>query len=363
MKFLNIDFENRVYGLDVFRAIAILVVVKVHGGMIAGDLFDGIPNFLRVDGVELFFVLSGFLIGSILIKTVEKEAHFTFSTLTHFWKRRWFRTLPNYYLILLINYLLVKNEIINGSVADFSFKFLFFFQNFHEGFVGFFWESWSLSVEEWFYIFLPLLILGFGYFFSKKNTLLFSILLLIVFPMIYRYSISDITVDRFWLDVNFRKVVLTRLDAINFGVLAAFVKFYYPQAFHKWRNVMFVIGIVLLYANSFIPRDPNDFYSKTFSFTITSIGAALLLSKADSIKKFKYPFIGKTVIFISLISYSMYLVNLALVAQVIDTNFRSETLWENAYMYLIYWGATIAISILLYTFYEKPFTDLRDKWK
>ncbi len=363
MKLLNINYENRVYGLDVFRAVAILIVVKVHGGMIEGELFDSLPHLIRIDGVELFFVLSGFLIGGILIKTVEKESHFGWASLTHFWKRRWFRTLPNYYLILLINYLLIKNEIIAGSIDDFSFKFLFFFQNFEAGFVGFFWESWSLSVEEWFYIFLPVLILGFGYIFSKKNTLLFAILLLIILPMMYRFSISDMNVDQFWLDVNFRKVVLTRLDAINFGVLAAFSKYYYPLVFHKYRNIMFIVGVICLYANSFIPTDPNDFYSKTISFTMTSIGAALLLAKADSIKKFKYPVIGKTVIFISLISYSMYLVNLALVAQVIDKNFPPETLWENAYMYVVYWVATLVFSTLLYTFYEKPFTDLRDTFK
>ena len=179
----------------------------------------------------------------------------------------------------------------------------------------------------------------------------------------YRYAISGETIDVFLWDINFRKVVLTRLDAINWGVLAAYIKFYHPHIFHKSRNVMFVLGLVILGANSLIPRDPNHFYFKMFSFTVTSIGAALLLAKADSIKKFKYAFIGKIVTFISLISYAMYLVNLAVVSQVIDKNFPPQTLWENAYMYVVYWVVTIVISTLLYKFYEKPLTDLRDKWK
>ena len=140
------------YGLDAFRAIAILIVVRGHGGLVSGDLFSGFPSIPLIDGVELFFVLSGFLIGSILIKTLESEKKLNLSSLVNFWKRRWFRTLPNYYLILFINFLLVKYEYINGDIQRFTYKFLFFLQNFSEGFVDFFWESWSLSIEEWFYI-------------------------------------------------------------------------------------------------------------------------------------------------------------------------------------------------------------------
>ena len=361
MKFLNINYSKRVYGLDVFRAVAILAVVKLHGRVVAGDLFDDIPWLIRIDGVELFFVLSGFLIGSILIKTLERESKFSFSVLLHFWKRRWYRTLPNYYLILLVNYLLVKYEFTDNRIENFSFKFLFFIQNFHAGFKWFFWESWSLSVEEWFYVFLPLLFMLLSKFLSKKNTILVSIVILIVFPLAYRYAISNEFADKFYWDVNFRKVVLTRLDAINWGVLAAFLKFYYQSTFYKWRNVTFVVGVVLLIANSFVPVNPASFYSQVLSFTIASIGASLLLPKADSVKSFKYPVIGKTVVFVSIISYSMYLVNLGVVAQVIDKNFPPETLFENAYMYLVYWCATIILATLLYRFFEKPMTDLRDR--
>ena len=361
MNLLKIDYSKRVYGLDVFRAVAILLVVKGHGGMINGDLFDFMPSIFRIDGVELFFVLSGFLIGSILIKSVEKEGGFSASSLVHFWKRRWYRTLPNYYLILLLNYLFVRYEVINGDIEAFSYKFLFFIHNFSSGFQGFFWESWSLSVEEWFYITLPLLVLVLSRFLYIKKTFLISIIILIAVPMLYRYSISDTPVDKYWLDVNFRKVVLTRLDAVNFGVLAAYLKFYHTQLFYKNKNVMFALGVFLLYANSFMPKEPYGIYAKVISFTVMSVGASLLLPKADSVKSFKYATIGKAITFISVISYAMYLINLAMVAQVIDKNFPPQNLWQNAYLYVFYWIATIGLSTLLYTFYEKPMTNLRDR--
>ena len=86
MILLKINYSNRVYGLDIFRAIAILLVVAGHGKFILGDLVKKIPSVQLIDGVELFFVLSGFLIGSILIKKFENDNKFTFSSLFHFWK-------------------------------------------------------------------------------------------------------------------------------------------------------------------------------------------------------------------------------------------------------------------------------------
>lgn len=243
MQFISVNYLNRVYGLDLFRSISILMVVWGHGGLISGDLFTRLPSMPFIDAVDFFFVLSGFLIGSILIKMLQNGDEMNLYSLTNFWKRRWLRTLPTYYLILFINFLLVKYELINGDIQRFNYKFLFFFQNFSEGFVDFFWESWSLSIQEWFYIILPIFILGFSRFFSKKNTLRLTIIFLTLLPLIYRINISDMNVDQFWLDVNFRKVVLTRLDSIIYGVTAAYIKFLLSCFFSKKPKYHVCFGI------------------------------------------------------------------------------------------------------------------------
>ena len=183
------------------------------------------PPFPVIDGVELFFVLSGFLIGSILIRTLEKDNVFNFRSVLYFWKRRWFRTLPNYYLILFVNYMLVSSELINGDIDQFGWSFIFFTQNLYTSFYGFFWESWSLSVEEWFYIILPLFILISYRFLSIKHALMTTIACLILVPLIYRISQSDLQVDSYNFDVEFRKVVIMRMDTIVYGVLAAYIKY------------------------------------------------------------------------------------------------------------------------------------------
>ena len=125
MRFVDLNYEKRTYGLDLFRAVAITLVVFGHGLSISGDLFQYFPSIPMIDGVDLFFVLSGFLIGSILIRTIEENEQLSIEIIFGFLKRRWYRTLPNYYLFLLINFVLVNYHIIDGrsriSIGSFYF--------------------------------------------------------------------------------------------------------------------------------------------------------------------------------------------------------------------------------------------------
>ena len=104
---------NRIYGLDILRAAAILFVVLLHGCFITPDRISEKVGIFLLDGVSIFFVLSRFLIGGILIKILAKEKP-NFTTLFGFWKRRWYRTLPNYYLLLFIHIMIAL--IFVGSV-------------------------------------------------------------------------------------------------------------------------------------------------------------------------------------------------------------------------------------------------------
>ena len=82
--------SSRIYGLDILRAMAILFVVIGHGQYLLPRKFNTFHSIFVFDGVSIFFVLSGFLIGGILIKIIENKEANT-STLIDFWKRRWFR--------------------------------------------------------------------------------------------------------------------------------------------------------------------------------------------------------------------------------------------------------------------------------
>lgn len=118
--------NNRVWGLDLMRAIAILLVVYVHGeGIFSEDLrsYYRAGRVVLLSGVSVFFVLSGFLIGGILLKIFEK-GQVRISELGNFWLRRWFRTLPNYVFILTI-LVFLQNEF---EFVDY-FKHYIFAQN------------------------------------------------------------------------------------------------------------------------------------------------------------------------------------------------------------------------------------------
>ena len=105
---LQVDLNKRYHGLDLARAIAICLVVFAHSLWIS-DFYPEIVGWLMglsgTIGVEIFFVISGFLIGRIVLRLLEDE-DFSLATIIEFLKRRWFRTLPNYYLILFVNVLL-----------------------------------------------------------------------------------------------------------------------------------------------------------------------------------------------------------------------------------------------------------------
>ena len=94
--------RQRIFGLDLLRAIAIGLVLLCH--ITPFFVFPLAPGwFAEVSalaslGVDLFFVLSGFLIGGILLRDLDRGA--SFRSLVAFWSRRWWRTLPNYYLFL-----------------------------------------------------------------------------------------------------------------------------------------------------------------------------------------------------------------------------------------------------------------------
>ncbi len=356
---LNVDYSKRVYGLDVFRAIAILVVVLTHGGFLLTGPLNAFPWIKLPDGVDLFFVLSGFLIGSMLLKQLETSPDFTGKDLLHFWKRRWFRTIPAYYLVLLLNYLWLRIGLIDGNPEVFGWRFFVFMQNFASPLSGFFWESWSLSVEEWFYLILPVICLFAVREMKVKQAFLLAISLLIILPLLYRISISGQEVDGYWYDVSFRKLVVTRLDAIGFGVLAAWLKYYYKEAWQQYKLPLFFLGFIGSFALIYMPKDVNGFFEKTILFSLVPLFMALLLPHSESVKSFKTT-IGKVFTHISLISYSMYLINLALVADVIKKHFPLSSFGDGLLKYTIFWMIVIAGSTLLYKFFERPMTELRD---
>lgn len=369
--FLKIDFDkNRVYGLDILRAFAILFVIVGHGSYILPANISKFYSLFVLDGVSIFFVLSGFLIGGILIKIMEKEKC-TLKILLNFWIRRWLRTLPNYFLILLV--LALLSYLFNDHFNFWNKKMYFLFlQNFNSSHPAFFPEAWSLSVEEWFYLLIPsLLFILIGILhFSPKIAIISTAISILLFVTTYRYyKYSHLLVNDISLwDSIFRKQVITRLDSLMFGLIGAYVSNYFKEFWIKYRNTFFITGILILTVQQLkgvlhISMGSHIYlYLCVYSFTITSLGTLFLLPFLSEFRKGK-GFIYSVITYISLISYSMYLLNYSLIQHWalkfmnwFDPNEISVILLR----YLFYWFFTIIGAIVLYKYYEVPFMKLRD---
>ncbi len=367
--------HSRIYGLDIMRASAIMFVLLGHAeyyiGRCNSNRFFMCYKYLLVDGVSIFFVLSGFLIGGILLKTINKD-NFRFRDIGSFWVKRWFRTIPNYMLILLLNIILYIGALkIDPAYYQRLYLYPFFLQSFNWTHPIFFGEAWSLCIEEWFYLLIP-----FGLFslvsiapqYRKQIIFLFIfyVIILITYARIYRLNGHVYNLQ--WYDDNIRKPVVMRLDSLMYGVLGAFLSFYYNNLFYKYRKSLFFVGLAIVYIPVLL-RLHIENYRLVYDlyYSLESIGFLLLLPLLSSVKIGK-GWVFNTITFISIISYSLYLTHYSLlmygilpfVFKWIGLDYSHSLL--NAIIALgIYLTSAITISYFLYTYYEKPFMLLREK--
>jgi peptidoglycan/LPS O-acetylase OafA/YrhL len=110
--------------------------------------------------------------------------------------------------------------------------------------------------------------------------------------------------------------------------------------------------------------NPSHF-NNTIFFSLLSISIALLLPYLSLLNEIKFTWIAKLVTGVSIISYSLYLINGGLLAIQFDLLSNKGEGWSTttaALMYVFYWALCLVLSTLLYVFFEKPFTKLRDKF-
>jgi len=361
----KVDFENRILGLDILRAAAIFFVVFAHGNKIILPHADHrLLNIFRMDGVALFFVLSGFLIGRILIKIYFKENNLEWKDLWGFWVRRWFRTVPPYFIMLTI---LIIMQMSKGLPFDAMYvKFYLFIQNLWYPHPPFFPEAWSLSVEEWFYLTFPfLLFLGAKLLkFRSRPAFLFTVGCFFLMCIGYRAYISldalnqGMTVRDIY-GPGLRKIVIARFDSMMFGVLAAYIYYFHQTYWNRKQDLWFFLGLMLLFISKLFPWGSYPLFDGVFSFIMTSLGTFFLLPKLNSIKTSPGWF-SKFIILMSISSYSMYLVNLTFRDMVLDMMPHNTP--ASAYLaYFVFWLITIVVSVLAYRFIEYPILRFRDK--
>jgi peptidoglycan/LPS O-acetylase OafA/YrhL len=370
---LKIDYSNRIFGLDVMRTTAILFVVCSHALWVFPETEGSFYSLLRLSGVmgvEIFFVLSGFLIGRILFRIFTND-QFKPKHLFYFLIRRWFRTLPNYYLILVINIFVVFY--LGRELPETLWLYFGFFQNFTFGMDIFFTESWSLPIEEFAYILGPLLLYLLvlpKFKISRKVIFLLVTLFIILFFLATKFiynSIHGATSLEFW-NINLKAVVLYRIDAIYYGVLAAFISISFSKSWNTYKSLFFFLALFLFALMHVIigqlgmNPETTPLFLNVFYLPLCSIFIAFSLPVLSSIKSAS-AMILKPITFISIVSYSMYLLHYSIILQLMHFILDID---ENSFMYKLVFSVgyvliTIVFSYCLYRFYEKPLMDIRDK--
>jgi peptidoglycan/LPS O-acetylase OafA/YrhL len=346
---------SRKIGLDIVRSIAILTVILGHSSvLLENTMLQDFPFAKPIDGVDLFFVLSGFLIGGILLREFDQQSKYF--QIFSFWKRRWFRTLPLYFLFLVLNYWFISQNWTRGDINQATWKFFFFLQNFSSPFYDFFWESWSLSVEEWFYFIFPILFYLGLKFYPKKIAFFTAVVLFILSTFIFRINAVSKPVDPFLFDITYKKVVLLRLDSIAYGLLFAWLNVYYQSFIHRSKNFLLLLSILILIVQRTIELEITSVFAQVFYYSISPIALSLSLPFFNALV-IKPSWFSNSFTFISKISYSMYLINLSIIIDPIHQNFPN---WNGIFSYLLSWTLIIFFSFLLYQFFEKPITNLRD---
>lgn len=368
---MQIDYSKRIFGLDLMRAVAILFVVFSHALWIMPEL-PGLPGellrLMGVLGVEIFFVLSGFLIGRILLRIFEDG--YDSSKMKYFWVRRWFRTLPNYYLILLVNIGIVFY--VGRELPDSLWQYFFFLQNAGTAMDVFFTESWSLPIEEYTYLLAPLLGWGLHKIFKLKpsKAFLYTALFMIFFGLISKvgYNLNNQGGDMNFWNRNLKAVMLYRLDAIFYGMLGAYLAQFAAAAWKQNRYVMLLVGFICMLLISFgIPKfgwfiDSHPFVWNVIYLPFTSLSIAFFLPFLSQWKSapaiIRYPFT-----WISLLSYAMYLLHYSVVLHLLKHWFPTEVLSpiDKAVYVVVYLLSTFVASYVLYRVFERPMMNLRDR--
>lgn len=346
--------------LDVCRSMAIMLVLLSHGRLFLTGVFPEL-NLLKFGGflgVELFFVLSGFLIGRIILEKLHASSD-GYGWIPSFWFRRWMRTYPSYVIFLFLNIFFIGN--IRPESYPELLKFLTFTQSLLTPHPSFFGEAWSLAVEEVFYFITPLCIALMMRLTGNTNrALIISVILLLLLPFMARLFIASTT------DLTFnqiRSTALLRIDSIMIGVLTCWAYYRSPD---KWRKILPGVALMLLpllALTVYIAAMPDQLINQSFIlkmvlFDMAGFGCAgLIVSGMTWIpSKMMIAFSSR----IARWSYAAYLTNIPVMLFIKYMMVAPVTLFSACLQWLVFVFLTLFTAFVVYTIFEVRVLRIRD---
>ncbi len=346
---MNLKYRPDIDGL---RAISVFSVIFYHANFIFFDkeIFSG--GFI---GVDIFFVISGYLITSLILNEL---SHNNFS-ISNFYTRRIRRIIPMLFFVIISTIPIAYIFLLPSSLVDFLqsvISTLIFSSNFYFHHTGLIYggpdsslkpllHTWSLSVEEQFYIIFPVLLILFKKF--LKNYIL-KILIIFFFASFVSTQIISIKFPLY----NFY-FINVRIWELLAGSIIAYLNINSINYNNKITKYFPFFGLILISCSIFLL---NDEMSLPSIYSVPAIiGTCLIIFFANSNNLLTKILSLRVLVFFGLISYSLYLWHFPLFAFYNYIFFENNSFFIKIFIILL----SIILSILSYHFIEKPFRNKR----
>jgi peptidoglycan/LPS O-acetylase OafA/YrhL len=267
----------RLKRIDILRGVAILMVLIAHSQL------SHVTGSIGWSGVDLFFVLSGFLISGLLYSEYKKLRDISFR---RFFVRRGLKIYPAFYVMILATFA-AQHLLWHGAPSPLSSfaNEIFFIQNYRYGVWG---HTWSLAVEEHFYIGLAILLLLLGRFSSNRPDPFRYIPAIFASLAVLCLAFRGLALWVFPRPENFTPTVMnathTRIDALFFGVFLGYLYHFRPQTLQKLlgpvgnRLLIGLVSAVFLSVCYFFNRDSDFLLFIGLTALYLGYGGVLLLS-------------------------------------------------------------------------------------
>ena len=336
-------------GINGLRAIAVILVVIYHWLQQCS-----LVNFFPIGriGVDIFFVISGFLISKILFQEKNNDdLNFNrkVKIIKNFMIRRTVRIFPIYYILLIFLYITNGVEFRNNIIYYVTYTTNIFFYH-TRAWYGMAAHFWSLAVEEQFYLFWPFLLI----FINKKYTLKFIIFAIVV-GTLYSFAIND--------DMGSNILTLSCINAFGIGALYSYLIIYrpiYTENVSKIIRILFFPMILLIILNYTILK--IDYFPLRLIVSVITVNFIRICLEGKSKNIFYKIMNWKILNFIGILSYGIYLFHNPF------TNYWRRLLLkmgmqnkiDNIYLeFMIKFSILILISYLSWIIIEKPFLKLK----
>ena len=356
-------FRNRERqpGLDLLRAVAIILVVIYHAGIFGFALPNHWHRFGWI-GVDLFFVLSGYLIGGQLLVPLARAQPIN---LPRFFSRRALRIMPAYFVVLVVYFCL-------PSLREFPqisplWKFLISIQNINLRGGTAFSHAWSLAIEDQFYLALPLILI----FISRWNRAALIIpLAVFIGGLALRGTLAYLNPGEGGVSFSgFQKFIYyptwTRLDPLVFGVVLAAIEKFRPNWWERLMDTarwLWLPGLAAIVYGLYLGEgEALTIATCIWQFPLIAVGmAAFLICAVSPRLPFRHVEIPAAAFFAS-IAYSVYLSHKLVIHFVIQLCSKHNIALTSVPALLLVEMLIYAAGFILFLAIERPFLQLRHR--